>query len=166
MASQPSSESHVDWSDSSQRCQLYLQQNTACTLELANSAFISTSQKPDLTVPVDFPANIVFPDAFSWRSTISALFFYQKRKFRLYLLDSLTPSIFLTSMVVNQHTISRIMHNLLVFNCLLVSTRPAPNFLRYFFPGKSPTHKIPTQRHAECKYPLKSTNTSYHIHPL
>lgn len=41
MASQPSSESHVDWSDSSQRCQLYFQQNTASTLELANSAFIS-----------------------------------------------------------------------------------------------------------------------------
>ena len=41
MASQPSSESHVDWSDSSQHCQLYLQQNTASTLELANSAFVS-----------------------------------------------------------------------------------------------------------------------------
>ena len=41
MASQPSSESHVDWSDSSQHCRLYLQQTTASTLELAISAFIS-----------------------------------------------------------------------------------------------------------------------------
>ena len=89
---------------------------------LYNTSCAQASQKPELTVPVDFPANIVFPCAFSWMSTIVELFFYQKRKFRLYISEQPTSYIFLTTKVVNQHCISQYVHTSLFFNWLNDST--------------------------------------------